>query len=191
RIFDLDTPGHGEYSMMNVFARWVDVWTMDHENYGKSGRTGGNSDIASGAQDLMAMQVVTRETGQSKAHFMGESSGALRAGLYAMTEPDGVDRLVLAAFTHKGTDSPTLKKRTARTFPFTQYATARQRHDREHLHARQSRHDRSGRGENPCRCLIAVRRSGADRDIPRHDRQSPRRRPEESSPASPARARRL
>lgn len=28
RIFDLDTPGHGEYSMMNVFARWgFDVWT--------------------------------------------------------------------------------------------------------------------------------------------------------------------
>ena len=53
RIFDLDTPGHGEYSMMNVFARWgFDVWTMDHENYGKSGRTSGNSDIASGAQDL-------------------------------------------------------------------------------------------------------------------------------------------
>ena len=113
RIFDLDTPGRGEYSMMNVFARWgFDVWTMDHENYGKSGRTSGNSDIASGAQDLKAaMQVVARETGQSKAHFMGESSGALRAGLYAMIEPDHVDRLVLAAFTYKGTDSPTLKKR--------------------------------------------------------------------------------
>ena len=113
RIFDLDTPGHGEYSMMNVFARWgFDVWTMDHENYGKSGRTSGNSDIASGAQDLKAaMQVVTRETGRSKAHFMGESSGGLRAGLYATTEPDHVDRLVLAAFTYKGTESPTLKKR--------------------------------------------------------------------------------
>ena len=113
RIFDLDTPGHGEYSMMNVFARWgFDVWTMDHENYGKSGRTGGNSDIASGAQDLKAaMQVVMRETGQQKAHFMGESSGALRAGVYAMTEPERVDRLVLAAFTYKGTESPTLKKR--------------------------------------------------------------------------------
>ena len=113
RIFDLDTPGRGEYSMMNIFARWgFDVWTMDHENYGKSGRTGGNSDIASGAQDLKeAMQVVTRETGQQKAHFMGESSGALRAGVYAMTEPDRVNRLVLAAFTYKGTESPTLKKR--------------------------------------------------------------------------------
>jgi pimeloyl-ACP methyl ester carboxylesterase len=113
RIFDLDAPGHGEYSMMNVFARWgFDVWTMDHENYGKSGRTNANSDIASGAQDLKAaMQVVTRETGQPKAHFMGESSGALRAGAYAMIEPQHVDRLVLAAFTYKGTESPTLKNR--------------------------------------------------------------------------------
>lgn len=113
RIFDLDTPGRGDYSMMNVFARWgFDVWTMDHENYGKSGRTTGNSDIASGAQDLKAaMQVIVRDTGKSKAHFMGESSGALRAGVYAMIEPAHVDRLVLAAFTYKGTESPTLKKR--------------------------------------------------------------------------------
>src|SRR5215470_18606386 len=59
RIFDLDTPGHGEYSIMNVFARWgFDVWTMDHENYGKSGRTSGNSDVASGAQDLKAAMPV-------------------------------------------------------------------------------------------------------------------------------------
>src|ERR1700687_4351806 len=89
RIFDLDTPGRGGYSVMNVFAKWgFDVWTMDHENYGKSGRTSGNSDIASGAQDLKAaMQVVVSETGRQMAHFMGESSGALRAGLYASIEP--------------------------------------------------------------------------------------------------------
>jgi alpha-beta hydrolase superfamily lysophospholipase len=113
RIFDLDTPGHGDYSMMNVFARWgFDVWTMDHENYGKSGRTGGNSDIASGAQDLKAaIPVIAKETGHRKVHFMGESSGALRAALYAMIEPEHVDRLVLAAFTYKGTESPTLTKR--------------------------------------------------------------------------------
>lgn len=113
RIFDLDTPGHGEYSMMNVFARWgFDVWTMDHENYGKSGRTSGNSDIASGAQDLKAaIPVIVKETGRQKVHFMGESSGALRAALYTTIEPEHVDRLVLAAFTYKGTESPTLKKR--------------------------------------------------------------------------------
>ncbi|MEA2889641.1 MAG: hypothetical protein QOI05_434, partial [Bradyrhizobium sp.] len=44
RVFDLNVPGHGEYSVMNEFARHgFDCWTMDHENYGKSGRTSGNS----------------------------------------------------------------------------------------------------------------------------------------------------
>jgi pimeloyl-ACP methyl ester carboxylesterase len=113
RSFDLNVPGHGEYSVMNEFARYgFDCWTMDHENYGKSGRTSGNSDIASGAQDLKAaVEIVARETGQRKYHFLGESSGALRAGAYAMMAPERVDRLVLAAFTYKGEGSPTLTKR--------------------------------------------------------------------------------
>ena len=51
--YDLTVPGRGEYSAMNVFARWgFDVWTLDHEGYGRSSRTAGNSDIASGAADL-------------------------------------------------------------------------------------------------------------------------------------------
>jgi len=113
RSFDLKVPGKGEYSVMNEFARYgFDCWTMDHENYGKSGRTSGNSDIASGVEDLKAAaEVVTRETGQQKFHFIGESSGALRAGAYAMVAPDRINRLVFAAFTYKGEGSPTLKKR--------------------------------------------------------------------------------
>jgi pimeloyl-ACP methyl ester carboxylesterase len=113
RTYDLHVPGHGEYSVMDVFARYgFDVWTMDHENYGKSGRTSGNSNIASGVEDLkVAMEVVTRETGLKKAHFLGESSGALRAGAYAMVAPERADRLILAAFTYKGEGSPTLTKR--------------------------------------------------------------------------------
>jgi pimeloyl-ACP methyl ester carboxylesterase len=113
RTFDINVPGHGEYSVMNEFARYgFDVWTMDHENYGKSGRTSGNSDVASGVEDLkVGMEVVARETGRQKYHFLGESSGALRAGAYAMAAPDRVDRLVLAAFTYKGEGSPTLAKR--------------------------------------------------------------------------------
>jgi len=68
RVFDLTVPGRGDYSVMNEFARQgFDCWTMDHENYGKSGRTSGNSDIASGVEDLKAAaEVLTRETGQSK-----------------------------------------------------------------------------------------------------------------------------
>ncbi len=113
RVFDLTVPGKGEYSAMNEFARYgFDCWTMDHENYGKSGRTSGNSDIASGVEDLKAAaEVVTRETGQTKFHFVGESSGALRAGAYAMAAPDRINRLVFAAFTYKGEGSPTLTKR--------------------------------------------------------------------------------
>ena len=85
---------------------------MDHENYGKSGRTSGNSDIASGVEDLKAAtEIVARETGRNKVHFLGESSGALRAGAYAMVAPERCDRLVFAAFTYKGEGSPTLTKR--------------------------------------------------------------------------------
>ena len=113
RVFDLTVPGKGDYSLMNEFARYgFDCWTMDHENYGKSGRTSGNSDVASGVEDLKAAaEVLTRETGQTKYHFVGKSSGALRAGAYAMVAPDQIQRLVFAAFTYKGEGSPTLKKR--------------------------------------------------------------------------------
>jgi len=108
--FDLTVPGAGEYSTMNVFAGLgFDVWTMDHENYGRSSRTAGNSDIASGVEDLItATELVIRETGQKRLHFMGESSGALRAAAFAMVRPERVDRLVLNAFTYTGRNSPTL-----------------------------------------------------------------------------------
>jgi alpha-beta hydrolase superfamily lysophospholipase len=111
--FDLTVPGKGEYSLMSVFAGYgFDVWTMDHEGYGKSSRTDGNSDVASGVEDLkVATEIVARETGQSRAHFYGGSSGALRAGAFAMAQPDRVDRLVLEAFTWTGKGSPTLGKR--------------------------------------------------------------------------------
>jgi alpha-beta hydrolase superfamily lysophospholipase len=111
--FDLDVPGHGDYSLMDAFARFgFDVWTMDHEGYGRSTRTDGNSDIASGVQDLIAgAAVAARETGQQRMHMLGESSGALRAGAYAMAQPDRINRLVLEAFTYTGAGSPTLGKR--------------------------------------------------------------------------------
>lgn len=102
--FDFTVPGAGEYSLMNVFARLgYDVWTMDHEGYGRSSMTSGNADIKSGVEDLRAgAEVAARETGSEKFHFLGESSGALRAGAFAMVCPDRVDRLVLQAFVWTG-----------------------------------------------------------------------------------------
>ncbi len=123
--FDLTVPGKGDYSTMDAFVRWgFDVWTMDHENYGRSSRTSGNSDIASGVEDLKAgVEVVVRETGRQKLNFMGESSGAIRAGAYAMVRPERVDRLVLSAFTYKGENSPTLAKRAEQLAYFRTHNT--------------------------------------------------------------------
>lgn len=111
--YDIVAPGIGDYSLMNAFARFgFDVWTMDHEGYGRSTVTSGNSDIASGVEDLKAAtEIVARETGQKKFHFFGESSGGLRAGAFAVSRPDRVGRLVLAAFTYTGKGSPTLGDR--------------------------------------------------------------------------------
>lgn len=114
--FDLHVPGHGEYSLMDKFAGYgFDVWTMDFEGYGHSTQTDNNSDVACGVEDLKAaVEVVTRETGQPSFHFFGESSGALRAGAFAMARPELVRRLVLAAFVYTGKGSPTLAKRAER-----------------------------------------------------------------------------
>jgi pimeloyl-ACP methyl ester carboxylesterase len=110
--FDLTVQGQ-DYSMMDWFARHgFDVWGLDHEGYGRSDRTDGNSDIASGVEDLRAgVAVVERETGQSRYMFYGQSSGALRAAAFAQARPERVERVVLDAFVWTGKDAPTLLKR--------------------------------------------------------------------------------
>jgi alpha-beta hydrolase superfamily lysophospholipase len=128
--FDLTVPGGGEYSLMNVFAGLgFDSWTMDHDGYGRSGSSGNSSDIASGVEDLKAaMPVLRRETGRTRFNFYGTSSGAIRAAAFAQSEPDQIDRLVLVAFTYKGTGSPTLQDR-AKQVEFYR-ANNRRRRDR-------------------------------------------------------------
>jgi alpha-beta hydrolase superfamily lysophospholipase len=112
--FDLTVPGHGDYSLMDKFAEYgFDVWTMDFEGYGRSGMGPGNSDIASGIEDIKAAsEVILYETRQTRFHLYGESSGALRVGAFAMAAPEHVDRLVLGSFTWTGKGSPTLSKRS-------------------------------------------------------------------------------
>ena len=61
-MFDLQVPERTGYSFMDRFAQiGFDVWTMDHEGYGHSDRTSGNSDIASGVDDLKAAMAKTKE----------------------------------------------------------------------------------------------------------------------------------
>jgi len=111
--YDLTVPGAPGYSMMDVFAALgYDVWTLDCEGYGRSSRTAGNSDIASSVADLAAaMAVVERETGRPRAHFLGESSGAIRCAAYAAVAPDRIDRLALTAYTYTGAGAATLAQR--------------------------------------------------------------------------------
>ncbi len=111
--FDLQVPGKPGYSLMEAFAGYgFDVWTMDHEGYGKSGRTDGNSPISEGVHDLAAaMAVVERETGRTSHAFYGASSGALRAAAFAEAHPENVANLVLDAFVWTGEGSPTLVER--------------------------------------------------------------------------------
>jgi alpha-beta hydrolase superfamily lysophospholipase len=118
--YDLSIPGKGEYSMMNVFARYgFDVWTMDHDGYGRSGSSGNSSDIASGVEDLKAaMPMIAKETGRNKMHVYGTSSGAIRAGAFAQAEPSAVDRLVLCAFTYKGSGAEEIARRVKRIDEF-------------------------------------------------------------------------
>jgi len=111
--YDLTVPGHDDYSLMNVLARYgYDVWTMDHDGYGYSGSSGNSSDMASSVEDLKAaMPVMMKETGQDKAHFFGTSSGGIRAAAYAQAQPEHVARVALAAFTYKGDGATEIGRR--------------------------------------------------------------------------------
>src|SRR5262249_13013062 len=128
--YDLQVPGQ-EYSMMNVMARaGYDVWTMDHDGYGRSGSSGNNSDIASGVEDLKAaMPVVMKETGKQQMHFYGTSSGGIRAGAFAQVAPERVDRLIISAFTYKGTGAAEIERRQKRIAEFR--ANPRRKRDAE------------------------------------------------------------
>jgi pimeloyl-ACP methyl ester carboxylesterase len=112
--YDVQVPGANPgYSFMDQCAqRGFDVWTMDHEGYGRSSRTDSNSNIGMAVGDLSAAAaVVEKETGKSHFHCYGQSSGALRAALFAQKQPHRIDRLVLDAFVWTGEGSPTLAKR--------------------------------------------------------------------------------
>lgn len=111
--YDLTVPGRDDYSVMDMCASFgFDVWAMDHECYGRSSRTASDSDIATGAEDLKAaVAVLERETGLRKYTYYGQSSGALRAALFAQLNPERVERLVLDAFVWTGEGSVTLAKR--------------------------------------------------------------------------------
>jgi alpha-beta hydrolase superfamily lysophospholipase len=110
--YDLQVPGR-HYSMMDEFAqRGFDVWTVDHEGYGRSTHSGRHCGIMVGVEDLRAvMPLVEKTAGRSAVMMYGHSSGAIRAGAYAASEPHRVERLILDAFTYTGTNAPEIDRR--------------------------------------------------------------------------------
>ncbi len=111
--YDLTIPGRTGFSAMQHFAELgYDVWTMDHEGYGFSSRTASNSGIQVGVEDLKAaLPLVEKVTGQSSVMMFGESSGAIKAGAFAMAEPKRVSKLILHALTYTGKDAPEIERR--------------------------------------------------------------------------------
>ena len=111
--YDLAVPGRTGYSMMEHFAeRGFDVWTMDHEGYGFSTRTGSHAGIMVGVADLQAaLPVVEKITGKARVSMHGQSSGAIRAAAFAQAAPERVERLVLDAFTYTGENAPEIERR--------------------------------------------------------------------------------
>ncbi len=113
--FDLQIPGRA--SAMDHFASLgYDTWCVDMEGYGRSDKHRDiNSDIANGADDLLAAADYIRKIrGVERLLVYGISSGALRAALFAQRNPARVARLALDAFVWTGKGSPTLAERRKR-----------------------------------------------------------------------------
>jgi pimeloyl-ACP methyl ester carboxylesterase len=110
---DLKVPGRSDYSLMEKMAEYgFDVWTMDFEGYGRSTRSAKHCGIMTGVEDLKTvMPLVLQTSGQPTIMMMGESAGAIRAGVYAMEQPRVVDRLILSAFTYTGKNAPEIDRR--------------------------------------------------------------------------------
>lgn len=113
--FDLQVPGRPS-AMDHFAALGYDTWCVDLEGYGRSDkRRAINSDIATGADDLLAASDhILRASGARELLVYGISSGALRAALFAQRHPDRVARLALDAFVWTGDGSPTLADRRKR-----------------------------------------------------------------------------
>jgi pimeloyl-ACP methyl ester carboxylesterase len=118
--FDLQIPGRPECSVMDWFARkGYDTWCVDCEGYGRSDKTRPiNADVSTGADDLAAAATYIMKETSDKPMVYGESSGGLRAALFAQRHPEQVKRLVLDAFVWTGEGSPTLTERRKKLAQF-------------------------------------------------------------------------
>jgi len=111
--FDLQVPGGVYTSPMDWFsAQGFDTYCFDCRGYGRSYK--GDevlSSVVDGADDLLAVTTYLKDMGIGRVHLYGVSSGALRAGVFAMRFPERVDRIALDSFVWTGHGSVTLAQR--------------------------------------------------------------------------------
>lgn len=99
-----------DYSLMDFLAQnGYDVWAIDIHGYGKSDKTDKDwSDTASAAGDIgAAVDYIAKQNGVEKISLLGWSWGTQTTGLYAMSHPEKVSKLILYALGWKG--SATMK----------------------------------------------------------------------------------
>jgi alpha-beta hydrolase superfamily lysophospholipase len=91
----------GRYSLMDYLAnRGFDVFALDYQNYGRSGRhaCGLCVDGEAAVRDVeAAVEYIRQLRGVDTVHLLGWSWGATVAGRYAMRYPERVGRLILYA----------------------------------------------------------------------------------------------
>ena len=114
--FDLQVKDRKDYSMMDFLAGLgFDVWTLDHEGFGRSTRPSKYIGVENGVQDLeLGFAHIEKITGVKAPMVCGQSSGAIRAALFAARHPDRVERLILDAFTYHGKEAPEIESRRKR-----------------------------------------------------------------------------
>ena len=163
------------YSMMDHFAGLgFDVWSMDHEGYGHSSRTGSHAGIHG------------RRRGPEGGHARG------RAGNRAQLRPDA--RAVLgrhprrrlrgrrartASSGSSSTPSPTPARTRRRSSAAARWPTIEGQSaptdqpgcHPAHLRSRHARHVGPGGAQGACGLRAEIRQRGAERHLPRHGRQ--------------------
>ena len=171
--FDLEVPGHPDYSFMDWLARLGhDVWTLDHEGYGRSTITASNSDIACGVEDLKAaVPVIQRETGATALQHLRPvvrraAGGGIRRGRARVRRPPRARRVRLD---RRRLADARQAPRGHRLLQGQQPPPDRPRLHREHLHPRSPRHQRTGGNGRVRGGAARFCRLRPDWHLPRHD----------------------
>ena len=116
--FDLQVPGHAEYSLMDFLARQgFDVFALDVRGFGRSDKPEGFLSTEQAASALHAVvDHILLLRGVPQVHLLAWSWGTQYSGQFVMAHPAKVARYVAYAQMHPS--SPDLQARRARLATF-------------------------------------------------------------------------